>query len=70
MKLFIIDKSDSTCGIFEQQYIVECPLNLENTPTKDDFDFFKKSMTTVYNNFCGGRVIAYYDFELAEMDMI
>lgn len=69
IKLFITDKGDPSVGIFETGWVVEAPVYIKDTNNisedeKEELEFFCEKMIEVYKEFCDGKCIAYYDYQL------
>lgn len=73
--LYVSDKGDSSVGIPESHWEVECPIYVDKTKidtlgdlilSKDDvvmLEEFRADIIKMYSNYCEGRIIAEYDFE-------
>ena len=66
VKLIITDRGDPSVGLFPQSWEVDVPHLFEND--KDSLEFFREKIIEAYKDFCEGRCIAEYDFELKYPD--
>lgn len=66
MKLHIIEQGDSSVGIPERHYQVDCPFEKDEAE-KYDLDQFKSRIIQTYYNWAEMHMEAYYDFELQQL---
>jgi len=65
MKLFVNLPGDSSVGIWDQQFTVEVPFEIDGVE-KEDLEDFRDAITELYTEFSGDKVYCSYDFELLE----
>lgn len=74
IKLIITDRGDPSVGIMEQSWVVDFPFVLDpekiTTEDKLELELFRKEITSIYSDYCQGKCIAEYDFELNYPDEI
>ena len=73
IKLIVTDKGDPSVGINAQDWEVEFPLYIAcMAPISDDdkemLEDFREDIVNVYRNYCDGRCVAEYDFEMKYRD--
>ena len=69
MKIVIFDKGDTSVGIHETHYFVDCPFSENDNELEDhELDDFKKRIIDIYANYGFGRITAFYDFELKKLE--
>lgn len=63
MRLYVWDQGDPSVGLQGAEYIVNCPFPDDETD-KEQLDWFKEEIGKIYKEFCEGRMVLCYDFEL------
>ena len=66
-RLFVFDAGDPSVGIFASQYIIECPF-YKSEMEQEALDWFKKSISNIYKEFCEGRMTLEYESEIKDWD--
>lgn len=74
IKLIITEKGDPSVGIFDQSWEVEFPILMDpeklTNNDKMELEFFRETAVDLYLNYCEGKCIGEYDFELKYPDEI
>lgn len=67
-KLIITDKGDSSVGLFPEYWEIQSPFDIDTDNISEDeketLEFFRDKMIEIYKEFCNGKCLAEYDFEL------
>lgn len=66
MKLIIENSGDSSVGINDEWFEIQCPFERGDL-ADEDLQLFKKDMVKLYSNYCNGKVTALFDFEYDEI---
>lgn len=53
----ISDSGDMSCGIFPQEWKVECPFTAEQVKEEPEIlEYFKQDLIKIYSEFCDGKI--------------
>ena len=63
LKLYIWDEGDPSVGLFSQEWIIDCPFTKDEVD-EENLDWFKKQILDSYKEYCQGRCVCMYEFEL------
>ncbi len=71
--LIIEDRGDPSVGIFPQYWEINIPFYVPDSDNIDssdqeELDRFKADMSNIYQDYCEGRLVAIYDYELRRMN--
>jgi len=66
IKAIITDLGDSSVGIPQTSWEVECPFNTDSIDAndKETLDWFRNKLKELYEDFAEGRLMVEFDFEM------
>lgn len=65
LKLYIWDEGDPSVGLFSQEWIIDCPFTKDEVD-EENLDWFKQQILDSYKEYCQGRCVCMYEFELQQ----
>jgi hypothetical protein len=67
MKLHIIDEADPSVGWMPREFTIDCPFEREDVE-ESQLEAFKLEMLLLYSDHADGKLIARFDYEVAERE--
>ena len=65
MKLHIIDEADPSVGLGQEEWVIDCPFELEDVSIEDMLSF-RNDALALYEDWAVGNLIAFFDYEIPE----